>query len=252
MVEDDIVLAPSLFPLRDLWSVVNIASGDIKEKKQALKKRAAVLNSLEIREIHITGGENNLRLTLSKHARWTDATTETRYGQVFCPNFPSHEIFTVPDCRETKGKIIATQQFRLFDFSMVRNLALEFHDGRVSHYHASTSDDDFCRWISIDAGASMLGEIGLVGNDAPLYGFDHFFDAPLFDENTSSHIGLGQGVSSALVDSDQLSDVFLDSIGCNSSTIHTDICFGSPEVSIVATKSARGAVTLLDGGAWGV
>ena len=97
----------------------------------------------------------------------------------------------------------------------------------------------------------MLGEIGLVGSDAPLYGMTRYFDFPQFDEKTASHVALGHGVSFTLKDADRLSESDLASLGCNSSTIHTDICFGSPKVSIVATKTKRGEVVLLDGGNWG-
>lgn len=238
-------------PLDDMWSVISLACGN-EEQTQIARGRIKALNALSIREIQITGGGNELTVELSEYARWTDATLKTRYGQVFRPNFPSREIFTVPDCRETRGRLVATQSFRLFDFSLVNDLVLEFHEGAISQYHASRGDDDFGHWIGIDPGAKRLGEIGLVGSDAPLYGIDRFFDSPILDENTASHIGIGQSISSALEQADTLSDVFLESIGCNHSAIHTDICFGSPEVSVIATKSAKGEVVLLDRDVWRV
>ncbi|MCP4663679.1 MAG: aminopeptidase, partial [bacterium] len=42
----------------------------------------------------------------------------------------------------------------------------------------------------------------------------------------------------------------LSQLGFNQSAIHTDIMFGSPEVTVVATQSREDEVVLLEGGRW--
>ena len=42
----------------------------------------------------------------------------------------------------------------------------------------------------------------------------------------------------------------LEKLGCNDSSIHTDIMVGSSEVSITATESAEGCVPLIVDGHW--
>lgn len=239
-------------PLGALWGVIDHASEAMEEKAGLLKAREEMLNRLEIRELHIIGGGNDLKLALSAQARWIDVALKTQYGQRFHPNFPSHEIFSVPDCRVTEGQLVASMPFRLNDYSMVEGLSLTFSGGRVSSCKAKSGMEQFEKWLKVDAGACMVGEIGLVGSDAPLYGVDRFFDFIHFDENVASHIALGLGISFALADSEKLSDGFLASIGCNTSAVHTDIMFGSPEVSVVATRTREGRVVLLEGGVWQV
>ncbi len=42
----------------------------------------------------------------------------------------------------------------------------------------------------------------------------------------------------------------LEALGVNHSAIHTDVMFGSPEVTVVATESLKGEVVLIDRGRW--
>ena len=42
----------------------------------------------------------------------------------------------------------------------------------------------------------------------------------------------------------------LEAAGLNRSTIHTDVMFGSPDVTVVATRSREGEVVLLERGRW--
>ena len=178
-----------------------------------MESRKQWLNSLDIREIHITGGGNDLRLSLSERALWHHAALKTRYGQESWCNFPSDEIFTTPDCRLTEGRLVANKPLRLFNHALIEGLSLEFRDGRVVDIEAAVGKDDVAAWIEIDSGASMLGEIGLVGSDAALYGMTRYFDFPQFDENTASHVALGHGVSFTLRDADRLSEGDLASFG---------------------------------------
>ncbi len=41
-----------------------------------------------------------------------------------------------------------------------------------------------------------------------------------------------------------------EKLGCNQSGIHTDIMFGSPEVTMVASQSRKGEVALIEQGRW--
>ena len=246
----DEVFPDSPTPIESLWQVISRAVDGFRDRAEVLESRSDALNSLEIRELHISGGGNDFRISIPERANWHHATLETASGQASCSNFPSDEIFTVPDCRFTEGIMVASKPLRIYNHSMIEGLCLEFRDGRVVNVQSDSGKEAFRSWIASDSGASLVGEIGLVGNDAPLYGIDRYFDFPQFDENTASHIALGQGLSFTLRGADRLSNEDLTTLGCNSSAIHTDICFGSPDVSIVATKTNRGEVVLLDGDAW--
>ncbi|MEL7060135.1 MAG: aminopeptidase [Acidobacteriota bacterium] len=220
------------------------------EKDRRLHARRQLLDDLKIRQVHITGGGSDLVVGLSDRARWLGGSKETADGQVFNANVPSEENFTTPDRREAEGVLCATMPFRTKSGLLVEGLVMHFADGRLVEVEADRGADGFRRWIATDVGASYLGELALVGKDSPIARSGLFFEHTLFDENAWPHVALGQSYSTCLRGGENLSIQQLESLGANSSSIHTDIMFGSPDVSILATRSARGELPLIVDGAW--
>ncbi len=70
------------------------------------------------------------------------------------------------------------------------------------------------------------------------------------EANAWSHVALGQSYKSALRGAASMSRRELEAVGFNASAVHTDVMFGSPEVSVVATKSRQGEVTFIERGRW--
>jgi len=241
-----------------LWELVfRFCSADQKDfgaalakSRQAQQARIEKLNRLAIREIHILGNGNDLTLGISSKARWLGSTLQTNTKQSYYPNFPSSEIFTVPDCRTAEGTLVSSMPFRLMNLALVKDLVLEFRGGRVVDLNAREGQNALASWLATDSGSRFLGEIGLVGDDSPLYGAGIYFDFLNLDENAASHLALGNGLPFAIFGSERMAEDELSSLGCNKSNIHTDIMFGNPEVSIIATKTSRGEVPLLEGGRW--
>lgn len=219
-------------------------------KARRLAARARRLDGLAIRELRLLGGGTDLRIALTPRARWQCGVQKTVRGQRFLSNLPSEEIFTTPDRRLTCGRLAASMPFRLQNGVLVRDLVLRFRRGRVVELDAGAGRDELSRWLDSDAGARYLGEIALVGRDSPIARSGLFFDKILLDENAASHVALGRGFPLALAGGESMSQRELAELGCNRSKIHTDVMFGSPEVSVVATRSRRGEVVLLDRGDW--
>lgn len=215
-----------------------------------LAKRAAALDALEIRELNVTGGGNDFRVCLSSAARWRGGTHSTVNGQRFFPNVPSFEIFTTPDRRGTEGRFVASRPVRLNGGVVVENLVLDFEAGKVVNFEAAMGEEPFARWLEVDEGARYLGEIGLVGEDSPVAQSKKIFYHPLLDENAAAHAALGQGFAACLDFGGETSPSQLETAGCNHSVIHTDIPFGSPEITVVATHTCQGEVLLLERGRW--
>ncbi len=252
---------PDLDPqeaLERLWEQIFIftfadqgnASELMDERDRALHTRRGLLNKLEIREIHAIGGKTDLRVTLSPEVYWLGGSKETVDGQRFNANVPSLENFTTPDGRKTEGRLAATMPFRTKSGLLVKDLVMEFRDGRVVEMDASEGKEGFAQWIDSDEGASRLGEFALVGADSPIAQSEIFFEHTLYDENAFAHAALGNGYSAGIRGGQAMSASELEAVGCNQSTIHTDIMFGSSEVSIIATKTKEGEVTLIENGAW--
>ncbi|MEM9556114.1 MAG: aminopeptidase [Acidobacteriota bacterium] len=222
----------------------------LAEKDRRLHARRRLLNALEIRELRIVGGGSDLRVRLSDRAQWLGGSKTTVDGQTFNANVPSEENFTTPDRRATEGTLVATMPFRTKSGLLVEGLTLRFEAGRVVDFDATRGGDGFRRWIDSDDGGRFLGEFALVGADSPIAQSGLFFEHTLFDENAWSHVALGQAYTTALQGGEDLTSDQLAAVGCNHSVIHTDIMFGSPEVSVIATETARGEVLLLDKGHW--
>ncbi len=219
-------------------------------RDRMLHARRRQLDGLAIREIHVTGGGTDLRVGLSERARWLGGSKETVFGQTYNANVPSLENFTTPDRRRTQGRFCATMPFRLKNGTLVKDLVMTFDEGRVMDVEASEGQEGFRRWIDTDAGARYAGEFALVGQDSPIAESGTFFEHTLFDENASAHLALGRAYATALDGGERLGPSELAEIGCNDSAIHTDIMFGSAEVTIVATETAEGEVVLIENGRW--
>jgi hypothetical protein len=170
-------------------------------------------------------------------------------GQRFHVNVPFEESYTTPDARRTRGRLVASRPFRPGGGELVRDLVLEFRDGRVVEIDASQGRDAFAEWLAVDEGARRLGEIALVGEDSPLARTGLFFDLPLLDENAACHAALGDAYRAALAGGLDMDRGELDEIGCNRSAVHSDLVFGSPQVSVTATESREGEVVLIADGA---
>ncbi len=241
-----------------LWNCIfRITSADQRDPLELLaeqdrrhKARTKALNQLQITEMHLFGKGTDLRIGLSEKARWFGGSLKSTNGQAFYPNFPSEEIFTTPNCHLTQGHLVASRPFRLFNCCLIESLVMDFEDGRVVGFEADQGREEFARWIDRDAGARFLGEIGLVGQNSTVAQTGLYFDFPQFDENAASHIALGQAHTVALEGGEMITEKELIQLGFNRSAIHTDIMFGSPAVTIVASKSKEGELTLLDRGHW--
>lgn len=244
--------------LRSFWRLIFHFTGVDQPDPRAhadraadlLATRAAALDALEIREIHVTGGGNDFRVSLASAARWRGGAHTTADGQRFFPNLPSFEIFTTPDRGRTEGRLVASRPVQLNGGVVVENLGLELRAGKVVSFEASSGEELFARWLEVDEGARYLGELGLVGQDSPVAHSRKVFHHLLLDENAAAHVALGQGFATCFDFGGESSPSQLDAAGCNRSAIHTDIPFGSPEITVVATQTRQGEVVLLERGAW--
>lgn len=221
----------------------------LAEKDRRLHARRAALDALEIREVHIHGGGSDLRVGLSEAARWLGGSKETAFGQKFQANVPTEENFTTPDRRTAEGRLVATMPFRTRTGLLVKGLAMEFEKGRLVRFEAQEGGAAFARWIDLDEGARYLGELALVGADSAIAKSGLFFEHTLYDENAWSHAAIGQAYTVGLEGGEELSTARLAELGFNNSSIHTDIMYGSPEVSITAT-TREGEVPLIVRGEW--
>ncbi len=220
-----------------------------KGHNDRLHARAHKLNTLKIESLHFSGPGTDLKVGLSKLAKFKGGGDLSPRGVEFEPNIPTEEVFTTPNYHQTTGTVSATRPF-LINGILIENLRLTFENGRISNFEASAGEETFREYISSDEGACRLGEVALVGIDSPIYQSGLVFQDILYDENAACHIAVGSAYKFCLEGGDDLSKETLEEIGCNESTVHTDMMISSNEVDVTAYRYSGETVNLIKQGEW--
>jgi len=220
-----------------------------REHNKILRDRASRLTELKISALHFTGPGTDLVVGLSKKAKFKGGSDTGPRGVDFEPNLPTEECFTTPDWRRTEGKVRATRPF-LINGQIIKNLELEFRAGEIASFKCDSGEETFKEYSSSDPGGKRLGEVALVGIDSPIFQTGLIFEEILLDENAACHIAIGSAYKFCLEDGDKMAPPELELLGCNESSVHTDIMISSEEVSVHAVLYSGKTVLLIRNGEW--
>ena len=220
-----------------------------RSHNDALRKRAEHLSSMHISDLHFTGPGTDLHVGLSRLAKFKGGTDMSPRGVEFEPNIPTEEVFSTPDWRRTNGHVRATRPF-LINGVLIRDWTGEFKDGILTSFNASSGKDTFREYIESDVGGKRLGEVALVGIDSPIFQSGIVFQEILYDENAACHIAVGSAYKFCLEGGENLSAEELDSIGCNESSVHTDMMISDEHVSVTAETYNGENIQLIKSGRW--
>lgn len=170
----------------------------VAEWRSVAERHAGLVKWIEGRnEVHIEGEGTDLILEVD--------------GRTFLPadgkeNFPDGEIFTGPIEDKTRGHVMFTYP-AIYGGQSVEDIRLEFEGGRVVDARASKNEDFLIKTLDTDAGARVLGELGIGTN----YGIKEFTGEILLDEKIGGTIHLAVGAS------------YPESGGLNESAVHWDM-----------------------------
>ena len=253
-------LFPELEPrvgCQKLWNYIfdicRVNESDYLEQWQrhdkTLHERAEKLNSLKLKTLYFSGPGTDFRVGLSTRALFKGGSDVGPRGVNFEPNVPTEEVFTTPDFRMTEGHVSTTRPF-LVNGRLIQGLKMEFSKGVIKSFTAEQGEETFREYISSDEGAKRLGEVALVGIDSPVYKSGVVFEEILFDENAACHIAVGSAYKFCIKDGTTLSKEELDKIGCNESTVHTDMMISSEEVDVEGESCDGTKVMLIEKGEW--
>ena len=213
--------------------------------------RCRYLNDLQAEEIHFTAGNGtDLRVGLLPQALFCGGSELLPSQNVeYNPNIPSEECFTSPMKGKAEGIVYASKPLS-YRGEIIDKFWMRFKDGHVVEAHAEVNDSLLHEMLSMDEGASYLGECALVPVDSPICQSGLLFYETLFDENASCHLAMGQGYSSVLKDFEKYTQEEAYAIGINDSMIHVDFMIGTPDLSVtVKTKDGR-TVQVFKNGTW--
>jgi aminopeptidase len=139
----------------------------------------------------------------------------------------------------------------LINGTNIEGLRVEFADGRVKSFSATTGEDAFRAMLESDKGAGFLGEVALVGiDDSPVSSTGIVFQSILLDENAACHIAFGRAYVDRLEGGTEMSRKELDAAGCNASNVHNDCMISDEHTSVTAICRDGSRRPVLEHGAW--
>ncbi len=233
---------------RDLEHVCRLDEPDPvdawKQRIDEIWQNASRLDELDLDALRFVGPGTDLTVGLLPSSRFAKegggATTRTGIHHV--PNLPTEELFTTPDPDRTEGVVTSTKPLDVGG-SLVTGLRVRFDRGRAVEIDADSNVETLRRRCATDEGAARLGEVALVDGESRIGRLGRTFFNTLLDENSASHIALGDAYSSPIADPADLPRI-------NESEIHVDFMIGSDEVTVSGVTHDGGEVPVLVGGAW--
>ena len=191
--------------------------------------------------LRFEGPGTDLTVGLLPTTKFMAARFQTVDGIEHMPNLPSEEVFGAPDPQRTNGVVRATKPLVIAG-SIVRGLEVEFRDGSAVRIDAEEGADVLRGYAARDEGSSRLGEVALVDGDGRIGKLQTVFFDTLLDENSASHIALGESYRFTAGEEDEAR--------LNHSSIHVDFMIGGDDVAVTGVTGAGEAVPVLRGGAW--
>ena len=127
---------------------------------------------------------------------------------------------------------------------------MRFENGKVVEVKAKKGEELLRKMVSMDEGASQLGEVALIPYNSPINNTGILFYETLFDENASCHLALGAGFTNLIKDYEKYTLDELKEKGINDSMIHVDFMIGSKDMNIVGITKENKEVQIFKDGDW--
>ncbi|WP_343208859.1 aminopeptidase [Anaerolentibacter hominis] len=221
-----------------------------KKHNENFKERCEWLNNMDFESIsYKSKNGTDFTVWMIPGARWMGGGENTMGGQYFNPNMPTEEIFTTPMRGRAEGKVVATKPLS-YQGQLIEDFSMTFENGRVVKAKAKKGEAALKTMLSMDEGASMLGEVALVPHDSPISNSGVMFYETLFDENASCHLAVGRGFSNVLPDYETLNKEQQGEKGINDSMIHVDFMIGSRDMEITGHTKDGIDVPIFKKGNW--
>ncbi len=248
---------PKKKAIEKLWEAILMTSRISDDPVQSWKDhnadllaRCNYLNSLNLDYLHYTSKNGtDFKVWMLDKCLWMGGGETSTQGIYFNPNMPTEECFVTPIKGKAEGIVYATKPLS-YRGELIENFSVTFKDGKAVEVKAEKNEELLKQMISMDPGASYLGECALVPFDSPINNSGILFFNTLYDENASCHLALGRGFSNCVKDYEKYSKEDFDKMGINDSMIHVDFMIGSKDLSIVGYTRDGKKVPLFKNGNW--
>jgi aminopeptidase len=212
----------------------------------ALRRRAARLTKLDLKEVHVVDDGTDLRVKIAPFSIWRGGGEQDHWGRQIAQNVPTEECFISPDAAAAEGTFRCSRP-RSFGGRMIEGLAGEFRGGRLVRLAAKRdSDRDWlARYFAVTPNADRLGEIALVDASSRIGQTGRIYYNGLLDENAAAHIAFGSGFAKT-----RTVPIGRRRHGVNRSKIHIDVMIGTDALNAFGVTQAGRRVPLVTDGAW--
>lgn len=204
-----------------------------------LEQRKDKLTAYQFQSLHYKNSlGTDFTIDLPEDHIWEAGGEHTRSGVAFVANMPTEEIFTAPKRDSAQGVLVSSLPL-VHQGNIIDKFCLRFENGKIVEATAEIGQELLQSAISLDEGASYLGEIALVPYHSPLSLAGILFYNTLFDENASCHFAFGDSYP-CLKDAATLSKEEQKKRGLNESMTHVDFMIGTADLDITGiTKEGR-------------
>ena len=240
-----------------LWEAIlttaRVTNDPIKswnEHNDNLLSRCKYLNSLNIDYLEYKSSNGtDFKVGLMEESVWCGGGETTLSGVYFNPNMPTEECFTSPKKGLAEGKLVASKPLS-YNGELIENFYFIFKEGKVVECHAERGEELLKQMISMDEGASYLGECALVPFESPVNQTGLLFYNTLFDENAVCHFAIGRGFTDCFKDFTKYTNAEMKEKGLNESMIHVDFMIGTSDLTIDAYTKDGKKISIFKDGTW--
>ena len=218
---------------------------------RSMEEHARWLNAQKFTRLHYESvNGTDFFVNLIPGAKWSGARDVNHLNHAFyIPNMPTEEVFTSPLAGQCEGRLVATKPLS-YSGQLIRNFSVDFKDGKVCDCHAEEGEEALRKMFTVDAGASMLGEVALVPKESPINRSGLLFYNTLFDENACCHVAVGHGFPEVIEGFLDKSDEEIRALGVNDSVIHVDFMVGSEDLNITGYRADGTSEPVFRNGTW--
>ncbi len=221
-----------------------------QEHNADLQARCDYLNSLGIEKLHYTAANGtDLTVGMISEAVFCGGSEISRQSITFNPNIPTEECFISPMRGQAEGIVYSTKPLS-YNGQLIDKFFMRFENGKVVESGAEVGEENLKTMLSMDEGASYLGECALVPQHSPICESGILYYNTLFDENAACHLAVGRGFNDTIRDYHNKTNEECKALGINESMIHVDFMIGCDSMNIDAVCAGGKIVPIFRNGNW--